>query len=105
MPAHYSTCHNVPEKAIPNFMPGIAPITMDDAKLFAERYLEPAQRGDFLADHKDGKTLQRWMRRLDEETRHTIFVDCLLSHADVPYDRRLEAIDANPRRAILLASE
>lgn len=105
MAAHYSNCFNVPAKAIPNFMPGIAPITMDDAKLFAERYLEPAQRDEFLADHKDGNTLQRWRDRLDEETDHLIFVDCLLSDVRVPYDQRLEAIDANPRRAVLLASE
>ncbi|WP_193337873.1 hypothetical protein [Devosia beringensis] len=90
---------------LPSFMPGIAPVTDGDAAVFAERYLEPARRPDFMADHRGGDTLARWWPRLDSDTRHMIFVDCMLSDGAVPYDQRLEAVDRNPRRNAFLTEE
>jgi hypothetical protein len=91
--------------ALPSFMPGIAPITPDDASLFAGRYLEQDQRAAFMADHDGGDTLARWWPRLDADTRHTLFVDCMLSDGSLPYGQRVEAVECNPRRNAFLAEE
>lgn len=88
---------------LPAFMPGIAPITKADAAVFVERYLEPAQREDLLADHDGGDTLARWWPRLDAGTRDQLLVDCMLADGSLPYGQRLEAVDRNPRREAYLA--
>lgn len=87
---------------LPSFMPGIAPVTDGDAAVFAQRYLEAVNRAGFMADHKGGDTLARWWPRLDGDTRHLIFVDCMLSDGALHYDERLEAVDRNPRRNAFL---
>jgi hypothetical protein len=87
---------------LPTFMPGIAPVTDGDAALFAERYLEPAQRPRFLTDHKGGDTLARWWPQLDGDTRHVLFVDGMLADGALRYDQRLDALDRNPRRNAFL---
>lgn len=90
---------------LPNFMPGIAPITTADAALFAGRYLVPSEQAAFVADHKDGDTLVHWWPKLDADTKHTIFVDCLLGDSRLPYDERLETVDRNPIRNTYLTKE
>jgi len=90
---------------LPNFMPGIAPITSADAVLFAHRYLGPDLAAGFVGGHQDGDNLAAWWPKLDDDTRFTVTIDCILSDWRLPYAERLAAIDADPKRATYLKYE
>lgn len=74
---------------------GLAPTTMEEAALFAERYLEPQKLEAYLEHHRQGGTLWDWYVEADDTWQETIFNDnlCVPSGCfGLPYSERLEAI-------------
>lgn len=74
---------------------GLAPKTPEEATLFAQRYVEPEKRDEYLEHHRGGGTLWDWYIASDEDWQDAVFMDNLCvpcGYNGLPYAERLEVI-------------